>query len=47
MGNAKTLRIIFRARDARRAKASTAMQLLTMEIVENTEYLRGQYVSVK
>ncbi|MDR0487049.1 MAG: phage head morphogenesis protein [Treponema sp.] len=47
MGNAKTLRIIFHARDARRNKLPTAMQLLTMEIVENTEYMEGRYEKVK
>jgi hypothetical protein len=47
MGEGKTLRIIFRARDTRRNKLSTAMQLVTMEIVENTDYLRGLYEPVK
>jgi len=47
MGNAKTLRIIFYANDVRRSKVATAMQLVTMEIVESYEYLGGRYVTIK
>jgi hypothetical protein len=47
MGNGKTLRIIFRARDARKNKINTAIQLLTMETVETQEYLGGKYEKIK
>jgi len=47
MGNGKTLRIIFYARNARRNKLSTAMQLVSMEMVESYEYLGGRYVTIK
>jgi len=47
MGNGKTLRIVFRARDARRNKLSTAIQLVSMEIVESVEYMGGRYGTVK
>jgi hypothetical protein len=47
MGNGKTLRVIFRARDTQRTKLFTAIQLLTMEMVESIEYMGGRYETVK
>jgi uncharacterized protein with gpF-like domain len=47
MGDGKTLRIIFHARDTKKIKLYTAMQLLTMEIVESTVYTRGGYEIIK
>jgi len=47
MGNGKTLRIVFHARDTRKGKLPTAMQLVSMEIVDSYEYLGGRYVTVK
>jgi hypothetical protein len=47
MGNGKTLRIIFHARDTRRSKLATSIQLKSMEIVESYHYLEDRYELIK
>jgi hypothetical protein len=48
MGKGKTLRIVFRARYMPEGKLYTAIQLLSMEIVESMEYNKGgRYEKIK
>ncbi|MCL2602720.1 MAG: phage minor head protein [Treponema sp.] len=46
MSNSRTLRIIFRTRETATKKNNSAMQLVTMEVVDNREYLDGRYTQI-
>ena len=47
MGAGKVLRIVLRARDTKTPKFKTAIQWVSMEIVENLEYLKGRYEEIR
>ena len=47
MGNGKTLRIVFHSNDTRKGKLPTAIQLVSMEMVDSHHYLGGSYATVK